>query len=158
MTEPRFVVDTMLGRLAHWLRAMGYDTVYLRSADDHRLLQIAIGEDRILVTRDSRLARRAGRRSLFIQFERLDEQLAEVVARLGLHPPPAEWLSRCLECNALIEPRERDAVRGRVPPRIFDAHTEFWGCPGCGRIYWAGSHTDRMLGRLGRLLNRGKTG
>jgi uncharacterized protein with PIN domain len=155
---PRFVVDTMLGRLAHWLRAMGYDTVYLGPAEDHRLLEISVSDDRILVTRDGRLARAAEERGCLIRAERVDAQLAEAVDKLGLLPPEADWLSRCLECNARLEPREKAAIRALVPEHVFATHAEFMGCPACGRIYWVGSHADRMLTRIGRVLGRKGTG
>jgi len=150
----RFVVDTMLGRLAHWLRAMGYDTLCLGPADDRRLLQLALGEDRILVTRDVRLARLAEARGCLIRAAEVDDQLLETVEKLGLAPPEAEWLSRCLECNARLEPRAKDEVKKLLPERIFGAESEFMGCPGCGRVYWAGSHADRMLARLRQMLGR----
>jgi uncharacterized protein len=148
----------MLGRLAHWLRAMGYDTIYLGPADDSRLLEISMAEDRILVTRDGRLARGAEGRGCLIRGERVDDQLAEAVEKLGLSPPEADWLSRCLECNARLEPREKVAVRAHVPEHVFATQSEFTGCPGCGKIYWVGSHADRMLTRLGRVLGREGTG
>lgn len=148
----RFVVDAMLGRLAHWLRAMGYDTAYLGPADDQRLLAMARAEGRILVTRDGKLAALAGFRGCLIRTDEIDAQLAEAVRTLGLSPPDTAWLSRCLECNTPLEPRDRQTVRGLVPERIFAIHAEFRGCPGCGRLYWAGSHADRMVARLTELL------
>jgi uncharacterized protein len=155
---PRFVVDTMLGRLAHWLRAMGYDTVYLGPADDQRLLGISVSDDRVLVTRDAALARAAENRGCLIRAERADAQLAEAVEKLGLFPPEADWLSRCLECNARLEPQEKAAIRALVPEHVFATQSEFMGCPGCGRIYWVGSHADRMMARIERVLGRKETG
>jgi len=151
---PRFVVDTMLGRLARWLRAMGYDTLYPGQAEDRRLLQISRAEERILVTRDRMLARLAEPRSCLIHAELVDDQVLEAVERLALSPDGGGWLSRCLECNGLLEPGEREAVRGLVPEHVFATHTEFMRCPTCARIYWAGSHADRMIERLARLLAR----
>jgi len=158
MTAPRFVVDAMLGRLARWLRAMGYDTLYLGQAGDRRLLQLALTEERILVTRDRRLARLAHPTGCLIHSERLDDQIAEAVAALTLAPDEAEWLSRCLECNGRLEPRERARLEGVVPEHVFAAHQDFMGCPDCGKIYWPGTHADQMLARLGRLLGRGGAG
>jgi len=154
----RFVVDTMLGRLAHWLRAMGYDTIYLGPADDDRLLEISTAEERILVTRDGKLARAAGARGCLIRAERVDDQLAEAVDKLGLSAPATDWLSRCLECNARLEPRQKAAIRACVPEHVFATQSEFTGCPDCGKIYWVGSHADRMLTRLGRVLGQEGTG
>jgi len=154
MNPPRFVVDTMLGRLARWLRAMGYDTLYLGTAEDRRLLQLAHAEDRVLLTRDAKLARLAAPMGCLIETDQVDRQLAEIVAKLTLAPQEADWLSRCLECNAVLEPREKERLGGLVPDYIFATQSEFMACPGCGRIYWPGSHADRMLARLSRLLRR----
>lgn len=148
----------MLGRLARWLRAMGYDTLYPGPAPglagDRRLLQLARAGDRVLVTRDRVLARRAEPRGCLVRSERVDDQLREVVEQLGLAPGRQAWLSRCLECNAPLEARARGLLRGAVPDHVLAAHAEFMGCPGCARIYWAGSHADRMLERLTRVLAR----
>ena len=151
---PRFVVDTMLGRLARWLRAMGYDTLYPGQADDRRLLQLARAEDRVLVTRDRMLARVAEPRSCLIHVERVDDQVLEAVERLALAPHDGDWLSRCLECNARLEPGRRESLQDLVPEHVFATHTDFMRCPGCGKIYWAGSHVDRIRERLTRLLAR----
>jgi uncharacterized protein with PIN domain len=156
---PLFVVDIMLGRLARWLRALGYDTRYPGPlpghAGDRQLLQIAHAEDRILATRDRMLARLAGPRGCLVRAERLDDQLVEMVEHLGLHPREQDRLSRCLDCNSPLEPSPRAGVRGLVPERVFATHAEFRNCPGCAKIYWAGSHTDRILERLARVLAAG---
>ena len=151
---PRFVVDTMLGTLARWLRALGYDTLYFGQAHDRDLRQVATREDRVLVTRDRRLALLAWPRACLITAEGVDEQLAELAAALGLAPDEDRWLSRCLDCNAPLTPRTRDEVRGRVPERVLAAHEAFFDCPGCGKVYWPGSHADAMLERLSRLRGR----
>lgn len=158
MTAPRFVVDTMLGRLARWLRAMGYDTLYPGQAADRELLRLARTEDRLLVTRDRRLARLAHPLGCLIHAERVDEQIVEAVVQLALAPAEAEWLSRCLECNARLEPKAKAGLAGLVPEHVLTTQSEFMGCPGCGRIYWSGSHADRMLARLARLLGRDEPG
>ena len=147
----RFVVDTMLGTLARWLRALGYDTRYFGQADDRDLRQVATREDRVLVTRDRRLALLAEPRACLITAEGVDEQLAEVVAALGLAADEERWLSRCLDCNTPLAPRTPDEVSGRVPARVLANHQAFFECPGCGKVYWPGSHADAMLERLRRL-------
>jgi len=145
---PRFVADSMLGRLARWLRAMGYDTLYLRGARDGDLLELATRERRTLLTRDLRLARTGGEAAAYqVRADRLDAQLAEVVAAFGLDPE-ADPLSRCLECNHVLTALEAGDLRGRVPPHILASHRKFCGCPACGRVYWEGSHAQRMRNRL----------
>jgi len=151
---PKFVVDTMLGKLARWLRALGYDTLYPRAVEDDRLLHLARAEARVLLTRDARLAREAGPSGLLVTAERLEGQIGEVVERLDLAPSADGLLSRCLECNGLLERELKEAVRGLVPEYIFSTQEHFVGCRGCGRIYWQGSHADRMLSRLAPYLRR----
>ncbi len=151
---PRFIADSMLGRLARWLRAMGYDTLYLRHARDGDLVQIARNEGRTLLTRDARLARSTGGSGAYlIRTERLEAQLEEVVAAFRLDPG-VDPLSRCLECNRLLTALERGELGGRVPPHILASHREFSGCPACGRVYWEGSHAQRMRDRLRAITPR----
>jgi len=140
---PRFLADAMLGRLARWLRILGYDAEYFLGEDDH-LLRQARGEGRILLTRDTRLLQRQSLPPhLFIESDHVMEQLRQVVAALGLDPaaPPAH---RCSCCNAVLEPRDRDQVEGLVPEFVLSHHEAFQACPRCQRIYWAGTHRRRM--------------
>jgi len=140
---PRFLADAMLGRLARWLRILGYDVEYSPGEDDD-LLHQARREGRILLTRDTRLVRRQRLPvHLFIQSDHVMEQLRQVVASLRLDPaaPPSR---RCIRCNAILESRSKDEVLGRVPEFVWSRHEAFWGCPRCRRIYWAGTHRQRM--------------
>jgi uncharacterized protein len=141
----------MLGTVARWLRALGYDTLYPRQTEDSALRQVAIQEDRVLVTRDRRLALLARPRACLITAEGLDEQLAELLAALDLAADEERWLSRCLDCNTPLTPRDRDDVRGRVPDHVLATHPVFSEGPGCGKVYWPGRHSDRMLELLRRL-------
>jgi uncharacterized protein len=150
----RFVVDTMLGRLARWLRAMGYDTLYPGQIQDRALLRIAIAEARTLMTRDRMLGRLAGQHGCLIHSESLDAQILEAVEQLSLVIDATRWLSRCLDCNTALSPISKGRVAGRVPEHVFTTQTEFWHCAGCGKNFWPGSHSDRILSRLGRLLRR----
>jgi uncharacterized protein with PIN domain len=106
----------------------------------------------VLVTRDRLLARPAEPRSCLIRSEAVDAQIVEAVATLALSPPETAWLSRCLDCNTPLEARDRHALGGRVPDHVFATQTEFRACPACAKVYWAGSHADRMLARLTGLL------
>jgi uncharacterized protein with PIN domain len=146
MDGKRFVADVMLGKLARWLRALGYDTLYFRDASDARLLGLALRESRRLLTRDAALAVRAGTVGLLVRAEDLDGQLREVMAACGLTSRAP--LSRCLECNGPLATREPAAVRGRVPPYTLATQAEFWECEGCGRVFWPGSHAEGILRRL----------
>jgi uncharacterized protein with PIN domain len=140
---PRFLADAMLGRLATWLRILGYDTEYSQAEDD-LLVRRAREERRILLTRDTGLLRRRQLPChLFIQSDHVKTQVRQVVRNLALDLsiPPAR---RCARCNVVLESRTKTEVAGRVPEFVWSHHDTFWGCPNCGRIYWAGSHRRGM--------------
>jgi len=146
MNEPRFVADVMLGRLARWLRALGYDTLYFRDAPDRRLLAVALADRRRLLTRDVALALRAREAGLLVRAEELDLQIREVTDAFGLAGRRA--LSRCLECNGVLASAAPEAVRDCVPPYTFATRREFWLCSGCGRVFWEGTHVAGIRRRL----------
>jgi uncharacterized protein len=143
---PRFVVDAMLGRLARWLRVLGYDTLYFSNADDAALVRRALAEDRILLTRDVELARRRGVRMILISDDRVENQLREIVKILQLSADGA--FSRCVNCNAPLIEFERAQARDLVPPYVFATQTRFRRCGGCGKVYWRGTHWAHMLATL----------
>jgi uncharacterized protein with PIN domain len=145
---PRFVVDSMLGSLARWLRISGYDADYESQRDDPELVRIARAEDRVLLTRDHALANRRGVRTLFVESQDLDEQLAQVTSVFPLLPEQCE--ARCPVCNTALIEASREEVEGEVPPYVLKHHRHFQRCPGCKRIYWRGTHWRNMQDRLGK--------
>ncbi|HIE39638.1 MAG TPA: hypothetical protein EYP77_11345 [Anaerolineae bacterium] len=138
----RLLADGMLGRLARWLRLLGYDTAYENDADDLRLARRARAEGRVLLTRDRELAARRGLHTLLLESEVLEEQIRQVREALG--PPPDLALSRCSLCNLSLEPATHEEVADRVPPYVLRTQERFRTCPGCGRVYWGGTHLERM--------------
>ena len=148
----RFVADTMLGRLARWLRILGYDTHYDPALDDDALLRIAQAEDRILLTRDHALARRGGPSAFLIDHDDLLAQLQAIRQRFG--DPPDAPFSRCPVCNARLVPVPREAVAAYVPAFVWQQHERFHRCPSCDRIYWPGTHFERMQAVLRALQIR----
>lgn len=142
--EVRFIADSMLGRLAKWLRILGYDTLYFRDAQDSRLVALAGREGRILLTRDTRLLLRRRRCSIiFVHHDRVWDQLKQVAGELGLSMGPRLG-SRCLRCNRSLAPLAKARAAGRVPEYIFHRHDVFFHCEGCGRIFWGGTHLTHM--------------
>ncbi len=153
LREPvRFIADCNVGRLARWLRLLGYDTLFANGVDDDGILRIALKEDRVVLTRDTHFLRRHVTRSgrvkmVFLQTEDVKSQVSQVVRELGLDWRGARF-SRCIECNSPLEARDREAVRPLIPPYVYRTQREFAQCPGCGRIYWQGTHWQRMRGEL----------
>lgn len=141
-SAPPLLLDAMLGRLASWLRLMGYDAAYLADTDDMEVMRQARAESRLILTRDRGLAARRGVRAVLIDSQQLDEQLAQVVEEIG--PPPEPVLPRCSVCNTQLAPLTHEAARGRVPPYIWREQREFTHCPGCQRVYWQGTHWDAI--------------
>lgn len=144
----KLLCDHMLGTLAKWLRFMGYDTAYPGPLDDTELLVLARREGRVLVTRDKELASRSPD-AIRVRSDDLEEQIREVVSRLSLKV--VEPLSRCSLCNDVLVRASPEEVGDRVPKGVLARHDTFWRCPSCGKVYWQGSHWDRMVERLNQL-------
>ena len=146
----RFIADAMLGTLAKWLRILGYDTQFDPDLDDHQLVRIARAQDRVLLTRDRELAQRRGLCVLLVTSEQLDAQIGQVLAELKLTPNRS--FSRCPVCNEPLAEMDREMARSLVPPYVARTHKVFKSCPSCQRIYWRGSHWQRMDDQLAQIL------
>jgi len=151
-SSPKFIVDNNVGRLAKWLRVLGFDTLFINPIADEDLLAIARREDRIIVTKDTAFLRRRevmeGRlRVVFVRSNDRLGQLREVVEALKL-PAPERWFSRCLACNSTLHPVAKTEVAHRVPPYVHATQEDFRRCPSCGRVYWPGTHWERMRAEL----------
>ena len=142
--RPRFVLDVHLGRLARTLRLLGFDAVWRNDIPDDELAAISTVEHRILLTRDRGLLKRAkvAHGYLVTETDR-HRQVGEVLQRFDLAGAIAPF-GRCLACNGLLEPVAKNEVEDRLPPRTRRDYDEFRRCTGCGRIYWQGSHYDRL--------------
>jgi uncharacterized protein with PIN domain len=150
--RPRFLADAMLGRLARWLRTLGFDTLYNPAPDDRELVAIAAAEERVLLTRDRHLvAHLRPQRALLITDDAPLDQLRQVVAECGL-APPAALFSHCAVCNGVLRPATPDEAAAGVPAASRGLPGPVRRCPDCGRVYWEGSHTRRMREALGRTL------
>lgn len=144
LDRPSFVLDTHLGVLAGYLRMLGFDTVYRNDCGDQELARISSEQNRILLTRDRGLLRR--REIVFGYFVRETaprRQLQEVVQRYCLFPliKPFE---RCIRCNGVLQSVDKQSVLHRLPERTAGSFDNFTMCGSCGRIYWEGSHFQRM--------------
>jgi len=144
----RFIADNMLGTLAKWLRVMGFDTVYAAGLDDGEILRLAQTEDRTVISRDRELcSRKPG--SVFLETTELDAQILSVLALF--EPPEDGVLSRCLECNTVLQEVTKEEAAGNIPEGVLLRHDGFWKCPDCGRFYWPGTHWQNMMKKAGEL-------
>jgi len=131
----------MLGKLAKYLRFLGYDTYYPPGGmSDAQILEIAKLENRILLTRDKELARRSN--GVLVESDDYREQLKFVMRKFNLNT--AGLLTRCSVCNTLLVTVPKQSVYNKVPDYVYEHHDEFYMCPKCHRIYWYGTHTERI--------------
>jgi uncharacterized protein with PIN domain len=152
----RFLCDAMLGGLAKWLRAAGYDTYYARQGtdiSDRSLTRKALEEGRVLLTSDGGFLEHKPVREGSVGFLRvphvpLEEQLRLVAGHFDL----VRRQSRCMECNGELGVVPPGSVANLIPPGVVRDHEEFFRCAGCGRVFWHGSHWDRISGRLSRVF------
>lgn len=149
--EPRFLLDSHLGRLAAYLRMLGFDSLYENDYSDEELAALLAEDARILLTRDRRLLmRKVVRAGYCLRSLDPQEQLREVVRRFDLTGRIVPF-RRCLRCNALLEPVEKAAILDRLEPKTKLYYEAFVRCPACDQIYWQGSHFERMQAMLAKL-------
>ncbi len=148
---PRFVADCMLGRLAKWLRAFGFDACYAPFADDHGIVAWARQRGAVVLTRDTGFPRPTDVPIIFIQEDDVEKQLGQVVRSVPLDLADARALTRCTVCNQELESATRDQVWDRVPPFVYLTEERYARCLDCGRVYWEGTHAPRIRRRLARL-------
>jgi len=151
-----FIIDGMLGRLAKWLKILGFDALFLAD-DDDKILAVARREGRVLLTRDREFIRRAGRHpALLIDSTRWPDQVLQVLTRFDLYGE-ARPFTRCLECNVPLESLSHEAAARLVPVHVFEKSEAFSVCPCCGRVYWPGTHHAEMERTIRDLLEDSRT-
>jgi uncharacterized protein with PIN domain len=144
LRESKFALDVHLGRLAAYLRMLGFDVAYGNRAIDPELVRISSEQKRILLTRDRGLLKHAAvTHGYWLRETDSRRQVAEVVRRFDLSRCFRPF-TRCMDCNEPLRPASKAEVFGRVPPRIVAWCDEFQECVGCQRVYWQGSHYRRM--------------
>ncbi len=151
MDVPRFAADRMLGRLARWLRVLGFDTVYRADLPGWRLIALAAREGRVVLTRDKRLRDPRGQtRIIRIRSDRFRGQLRELDREIPLGGVGSRP-SRCVECNVEVEPLAPADVPPSVPEYVRATQRSFRRCPRCRRIYWNATHRERMEAEIAAL-------
>ncbi|MDG6228354.1 MAG: Mut7-C RNAse domain-containing protein [Candidatus Thermoplasmatota archaeon] len=148
----RFFCDQMLGNLAKWLRFLGFDTLYaLGDMMDDELMRVCKAEDRILITRDKELVVRCKKQLIAvvqIGCDGVTDQILQTIQETKASIDRGHFLSRCSQCNCLLERIEKKTIEEIVPKRVFDSHDDFLYCSSCKRVYWMGTHTDSIIEKL----------
>jgi uncharacterized protein len=148
----RFIADVMLGRLARWLRLLGFDTLYFSDISDNHLIRIAKEQGRFILTRDTGLAKIKGIGDcLLIGSNDSFQQLLEVIRTLNLKD--FHFFNRCVSCNGqLSRLLDKTEIKDAVPDFVFLNFHSFLTCSSCGRVYWEGTHPKMFKEKLAKIL------
>jgi len=145
----------MLGKLAKWLKILGFDVLFFSKAADKDLVDLSRREDRVLLTRDTGLIERTAKRPnrLFVRSDDWEDQVVQVLDDLGLWDD-VRPNTRCIECNLPLKALARERARNLVTPFVLEHASSFAICPGCDRVFWQGTHYGDMERKIERLLER----
>ena len=145
LRNPKFVADVHLGRLARYLRMMGFDVYYKNNLSDEEIVKISSKERRAILTRDIGILKRTEvTHGYFLRSDNVEKQTEEVVKRFDLQKSIKEF-TRCLECNSELLKIEKGKIIQRLPPKVAATQNEFFICPECQKLFWAGTHHQKML-------------
>ena len=157
LREPRFVLDVHLGKLTTYLRLLGFDTLYRNDYPDAELARISSEEGRLLLTRDRGLLKRGVvSHGYYVRATEPLAQLLEVLRRFDLFETIRPF-HRCVKCNGTVEPVAKESVLEFLLPKTRLYYDEFYRCLECGRVYWRGSHYERMERLVDRIRQAAST-
>lgn len=157
MTEDlKFIVDHNVGKLARWLRMMGYDTLFFNGDDDSSMISLALKSGGLILTKDTQIMKRrvvsSGQlKAILIESDEPEQQMQQVIESLNLDCQFRPF-TICLECNQPLIERSKGEVQDRVPPYVFQTQSQYKECPACHRIYWRGTHWQAMTERLKKFI------
>ncbi len=148
----------MLGNLAKKLRVLGYDSKYFSSIEDDKLILIAKNEKRMIITKDEQLTRKAEKQEIgFVLIRGSDEveQIMQINAKINLGTFVIDTNnSRCILCNGNLQPVEKYRIIGKIPEGILEREKKFWMCDSCKKIYWEGTHFEKLQEFVAKLNDR----
>ena len=136
----KFVLTKELGRLSKWLRILGYDAVYAPEANRPELIIESLREERVILTRETKMSPVSGARIIKIRYDNVKEQLGQVLQEGGIGIDDTALFSRCVICNKKLENIEKEKIKDKVPEYVYNTQTDFVICPQCKRVYWHGTH------------------
>ena len=153
----KFIVDHNVAKLARWLRMMGYDATVFDQPDDWQMIRTALAENRIIITKDTGVVKRrvitSGKlRALLVSSDEPEKQIQQVIETFQLDS--SKPLSLCLECNIPLVVVNREDIKDRVPPYVYQTKSQFVECPVCHRVYWQGTHWAAMTRTLSQFSRK----
>lgn len=144
LRNPKFILDVHLGKLSRYMRMLGFDTYYKNDLDDESIVNLSLNEKRTILTRDVGLLKRKYiTHGYYVRNTNTDKQIEEIVNRFQLENSIKEF-TRCINCNGLLNPIEKEKILEKLPPKVKNHYTEFFVCTDCSKIYWHGSHVEGM--------------
>lgn len=149
----RFILTKELGRLARWLRILGFDTVYFKEDNRARVLLIALRQERILITRCKVLFDKVSLKAVYVKEEMLEAQLKKVIESLRLDIQEDKMFTRCTLCNTPLAHITKEKIKEIIPQYVYKTQNEFMICPQCKRVYWQGSHWGKVNKVIAKLLH-----
>jgi len=152
----KFICDNNLGKLVRLLRIAGFDTVENKTHSYQEMIEQSINENRVLITRDSKLIKKIEKENLNIRYIKIesvqpDEQMQQVLQECDLKISFDNIFTRCPLCNTEIIPVDKKELKGKIPEHSYKVQEEFWVCPACNKYYWAGTHWGRIIKRFKKI-------
>jgi len=151
MGKPAFIATEELGKLVKWIRVAGYDCIYYRGKNESDIIIHALRDNRILLTRNSRLLKHKGIKIIIIKNDHIEDQIRQVTAEGAASFGPGEIFKRCVACNNTLETIDKRLIVDKVPEYVYKTHDEFKYCARCGKIFWRGTHwknVEKMVAKL----------
>lgn len=140
----KFIVTKELGKLARWLRLAGFDAVYYDKESKGTLIIQALRDDRIIITRTKEKIDDLQKKTIIVTYDSVKEQLKEVIEKAKLEIEEGKMFSRCTLCNELLAEANKEEIKTLVPERVYNQQAIFKKCPSCSKVYWQGSHLDKV--------------
>lgn len=143
-----FLLTKELGRLAKWLRILGFDTAYFNQDNTSSLIIQALRDNCTIITRNRRLPKSSGIKIVLLKAEKIKEQVSEVLKALKIEPNSDMMFTRCIICNEELIAMDKEKIKDKIPDYVFKTQSEFVTCPMCKRIYWQGTHWGNVQNTL----------
>ncbi|MBU2636999.1 MAG: Mut7-C RNAse domain-containing protein [Bacteroidetes bacterium] len=150
----RFVADTMLEKLARWLRILGYDVVFDSSKSLKELIEISNGEERVFLTRRKKFPEGVAAETLYdLCSENFNEQITRVIKQFDLDVK-SKLFTRCIDCNVeVVKVIDKETIKGKVPRMSWEGFNDFYECPNCKKVFWKGAHIKNTVNKLNEIMD-----